>query len=737
MFTFKDNDVRGQIDEYINSFSKGLGGILLYSDFIKNVLKRGHAKALAEGSLEYPLEIKIPRSNDDMLKGDFTPARIIQITEPILFGDAPMWWRNSTNEVFLRFGNIRGDSRKPSEYALNDTIIHGMLGGITGFGKSVTLNGTIFSICFEYAPWEVNLTLLDAKAADIKRFGTNKLPHVSIVGATFDSDYMRSVLEAKQTDLKVRNSVISKAGQKDIIGFRKVTGLTLPREVIFFDEVQAAFSSAGKNLAKMVAVVDDVARLGRASGCHLYLASQGVASDIPANTYGQFKLRCCLGATADVSEKILGNDAAKLIQTKGKMYVNTNVDGKSAEDNVEIKVPFQPSSGANDEFTFQSQFLYRMAEEYNFVRDLNFYDENDMVYEHQFRNYLDKVNADIAHIVLGEPGFIIKDKIPAVNIPLFTNDFENIMIYSRNNSDAIRFGRTIKYNLERYNFFNVVLSGDDDLTKEIGIKDLAGARLFSIDTTSDPKYTVVLNIVLFRKLLLSAESLVLERTTSAGNTLGEDILKGMFPNEPSVYGSGLMQNRVGALMHLLKTEVAEEFNIPDTDRKMSSLGMREQADAKNLGLKDMDIATVKEYYQYKTIRDAINLCKGYNLIDKIITTENFPPSFIWLTGYTKIRSLGRIPSFKVNDRLKDIMLDAHKVNVRFIIFTDDMSEMTDIAKATRYFITDGTASKQANKMNCQDTYPESTLPQLAILSESTRGECLKFKKLFFDGEVVV
>lgn len=736
MFTFKDSDIKDKVDSYISSFSNGVGGILLYSDFIKNVLKKGHAKALAEGYLKYPYEVNIPRSSDDMLKGDFSPLRTLQITEPIYFDDAPMWWRSSLNEVYLRFGNIRGDSRKPSEYSFNDTVIHGMLGGITGFGKSVTLNSIIFSMCFEYAPWEIDLTLLDAKAADIKRFGSNKLPHVSTVGATFDSDYMRSVLEAKQRDLVIRNSVISKAGAKDIIEFRKKTGLVLPRNVIIFDEVQSAFSTAGKNLAKMVLVVDSVARLGRSAGCHMYLATQGVASDIPANTYGQFKLRCCLGATADVSEKILGNDAAKLIQTKGKMFVNTNVDGKSSADNIEIKVPFQPSSGSNDEFTPQSKFLYAMGEKFNFVRPLNFYDENDMIYESQFENYLDKVNADKNHIILGEPGFVLNDTIPAVNIPLFKGDFENIVVYTHNAKDAIRFGRTIRHNFSRYDYLNAVISGDQEMTKEMELQKLPNVNIYNIDSARDVKFTALLNTILYRKLMLSADNLISESTVNCSQS-GKETLEAMFPNRPTVYNSGILQSRVEALFYLLKTDLALDFNISDSTKILADLSKAEQDEARSLGLKDMNVAIKKDLELLKVIKTALTLYVNYNFLDRVISSEDFPPTFMWMIGYTKIRLLGRVPEMRTISKLKDFMLDAHKANVRFIIFTDNMSEMSDIAMATRFFITDGKAMKQANKMNCSETYPESTLPQLAVLSESTTGDCLKFKKLFFDGEVLV
>ena len=152
----------------------------------------------AKVNRQYPYTVKIPRSLDVMLSGDFTPAKEITVKEPIKGPFSNMWFGDSTSGIKLLCGYINGDSRYIFDTELGDAVVHGIMVGATGQGKSVTLNAIIYNACTLYAPWEMHLTLSDAKIVEFKSIAQNNpMPQIETVAATGDVYYLLSVLEQK------------------------------------------------------------------------------------------------------------------------------------------------------------------------------------------------------------------------------------------------------------------------------------------------------------------------------------------------------------------------------------------------------------------------------------------------------------------------------------------------------------------------------------------------------------
>lgn len=708
MLDFKDAEIRDAMYSFNEKFKKGGASVLWFDKFLEKVMKVEHESAVASGKLTYPYEVKIPKSINELLQGDFEPSRIIKIKEPIKFNDSPIWWGNSAKGVNVRIGYQNGDSRKPARFSLNDKDIHGILGGITGMGKSVTLNAIIFGMAFEYAPWEIDMTLLDAKAADIKRFGKNPLPHVSAIAATKDTDYILSVLREKRDEMNLIQSIITQADCGKIEDFRQLTGLCIPQHIIIVDEFQTLFKNAGKQLNEVIAIFDDFARLGRSAGYHLVMASQEIGDSIPKATLNQFGIRMCLGATEQVSDQILGNDDSKNIQTKGRLNINLNPQGQSSTDNIEFKVPFQPSDGNNNQFTPQAAFLMSLGEANDFIRPRSFYDENTVVYEKDFDNYIGKYKGGTDKLYLGEPSFVMRDEEQVVRMEFDRKDFENIIVLNQDINHLVRYGRMLKHNVQQQKCLNVVMNCDQGLYDQIGLDDIKDLSV-DIRGVADPNYSGILSTVHNRRLMAEVDRYI--KAEAKYNELTDAVLLNHYgENSPSY--SRLNRCRAYYLDELLRSVYKETFHLG------------------NIQGEELDNAIDK------FILETIDLYDNYGVSQELIKADDFPPTYVWVTGFQRLQGIGRDPKPSPQNELKQILFDCCMVNIRFIFFATNVDELAEVLKGVKYAILDNASQQFLTRLKIGDFYPNIIPKQLGCLVNITDKVTHKFKKMYLEGETL-
>ena len=697
------------IDKYNKDYGKGAGQIIMFDEFIKKNLQNEYAKLIASGKLTYPQKILLPDTPARLAQGNYDPVDEIVIKKPLEFQGVPIWFNDSAKGVHLRYGNIEGDSRRPSPFNLDDKFIHAMIGGKTGFGKSVLLNALICSMCFEYGPWAIDLTLLDGKAADLKRFGTYKLPHVSSVGATTDTDYIISVLEEKHAEMHLIQAAITNTGANKLEELRALKGIYVPQHVIVIDEYQAIFTRAKKKLNHLIDMIDDFSRLGRSSGYHLILASQGVSSDIPKNTMDQIPIRSCLGASQSISDAILGNSAAKLIQQKGIILVNINPEGKSEADNVSLRVPFQPGpSDKGDQFTPQTRFLYSQGEHIEFVRELSFYDETKYIFENEYENYLAQFKDSEHKIYLGEPAFVLRDDEYSVTMKLDGSDLENIMVYNIKEAEVVRGLKQLYYNLRRNkNAMNIVRSGSSELINKIGFDD-DNFVTAQIGAAIDPELTSIYDTIFLRKLLLDIDKKCKQRMVC--NESGDANLKEFLGEDRMEYFTELNRSRAAYIGNALISDYIDILGL-------QSLYGQELKAAQNRYFMD----TMEMYFDY-----------GYE--SRFVDKSEFSRVFIWLLDTDKILYLGRMPKNSYIVKLTDAMLTASDVNVSFIISGKIIDDIRDTFGAIRWAILDQPSSKLISALKAGDEMPEYTAKCLSILYDKVNKTVQKYKKMAFEGE---
>ena len=161
MIRISNEDILTQTELCAKAIKAGIGALPE-----EKFLRKSFPILAERAKRTYPYQVKIPKSVKEMADGDFEPAQVITINEPIIGPYGPMWFGDSTGGIALRCGYKDGDSRYINDVVLGDENIHGIMGGATGQGKSVTLNSILYGICYEYAPWEVKLTLSDAKIVE-------------------------------------------------------------------------------------------------------------------------------------------------------------------------------------------------------------------------------------------------------------------------------------------------------------------------------------------------------------------------------------------------------------------------------------------------------------------------------------------------------------------------------------------------------------------------------------------
>ena len=676
-------DITPQLNELEKRSTKLNPPPVLFYKYLKRVLEED----TIEFSTEYPRTIRIPKDNKYLLKGDFEPAQEIVIEKPITLdedkGGSPIWFCDPSKKAYLRFGYENLDARKLSKIELSSTFIHMFLGGASGHGKSVTMNSMLGALFHEYAPWDLEVHLSDAKIVEFKKYGTrHRIPHIGSIAATEDADFVISVLERIDKQMNERQSIFERAGVSNLSELRRKTGLAIPRVVTAMDEVESTFRLAGRRAERIAQLIDNQARLGRSAGYHIIMATQNLSADIPKSALGQIRIRTCLGATEKVSKDVLDNNGAKDNYGKiGRLIVNTEVlsGGDTSLHNIKFQTPYI----TDDEFEGEMEFLERKAKELGYHRRMAFYDENEIFTVERFDTIIDKSFERMraakemegrSPIILGYPAFVTDDDDDLYKIYLDGKDVENILITSTSSDRVAAHLHNITKSLHNCGYS--ILCYTSDLSMQEWLYN--PTQVVEARNAEQPPLSNIGSLVRKRLFLLQVE------TSAKGATYSREKVEEQFkaagiPSEH--WGNDLLARRYVAFSTLIKTKDWED-------------------------VKPLLPSFLNVYNEYVRCKCPISA----------LTADKFSKAVFVVGDISKIVGYGRDTREKYLNYLKKAMQDSSRVGVLFVLFTRSMEGVTSLVSGLRYTIFDSPDSKEWGRARAEE--PRELKPVLALLFDS-------------------
>lgn len=220
-------------------------------------------------------------------------------------------YQNSPYSVII--GEWKGEDNRPI-YCDLATAPHILVGGTPGSGKSVSLNTMLCSLLLKHSPVTLGLYMIDPKRVELARY--RGLPHLKAPIAT-DLDSAERVLQM------VHNEMESRFQRMERLGALHVDELGMGHIVLVMDEFASLMSKEGKK--RLLPHLQEIARLGRAAGVHMILATQQPTRDV---LDGQLKSNCPTRLAFRVtsvtdSRVILDTKGAETLCGAGDGYIRT------------------------------------------------------------------------------------------------------------------------------------------------------------------------------------------------------------------------------------------------------------------------------------------------------------------------------------------------------------------------------------------------------------------------------
>jgi FtsK/SpoIIIE family len=232
------------------------------------------------------LDPKIPSTEVSGAANKLAEALIIRQGGPRTFADllpTELGQESSARELRAPVGFFEGD---PVELVIGDGSPHALIGGPSGSGKTNFLYALIGSLAARYPPSELALYLLDFKEgvsfAGLApgRRDASWLPHARLIGVNVNTDreFGLALLRFLADELRRRSTAAKEHEVTDLAALRQQDPEGhWPRIVAVIDEFQYLFAGRDTVTNQATALLEDIARRGRAQGIHLILASQDIA----------------------------------------------------------------------------------------------------------------------------------------------------------------------------------------------------------------------------------------------------------------------------------------------------------------------------------------------------------------------------------------------------------------------------------------------------------------------------
>lgn len=218
-------------------------------------------------------------------------------------------------------------------------MIHLLVAGSSGSGKSVFLGSLIISLIYKYSPEELRLILIDPKKTEFVLY--NDLPHLMINEIITDANKAVQSLNWAIGEMNRRYGLfeqMSRAGTYvvNLDDYNKNVEKTekLPKIVIIIDELADLMLAAKKDVEDRI---QNLTQKARAAGIHLVVATQRPSTDVITGVIkSNLNTRIAFAVASDVDSRVIldQSGAQKLLGKGDFLYtmqgINTPIRVQSA-----------------------------------------------------------------------------------------------------------------------------------------------------------------------------------------------------------------------------------------------------------------------------------------------------------------------------------------------------------------------------------------------------------------------
>ncbi len=164
-------------------------------------------------------------------------------------------------------------------------LVHTLVAGSTGSGKSVCMNAIILSLLYKASPADVRIILIDPKFVEFAIY--ENMPHLLIPKIITDSAQAVNALNWACEEMEKRNRIFGKNFVRSIDEYNEMpdvlngTKEKMYKIVIMVDELNDLMMNARKDVEEKIL---KLAQKARSCGIHLILATQRPSVDVITGT---------------------------------------------------------------------------------------------------------------------------------------------------------------------------------------------------------------------------------------------------------------------------------------------------------------------------------------------------------------------------------------------------------------------------------------------------------------------
>ena len=218
-------------------------------------------------------------------------------------------------------------------------MIHLLVAGSSGSGKSVFLGSLIISLIYKYSPEELRLILIDPKKTEFVLY--NNLPHLMINEIITDANKAVQSLNWAIGEMNRRYGLFEQMSRSgtyvvnlDQYNAHIEKSERLPKIVIIIDELADLMLAAKKDIEDRI---QNLTQKARAAGIHLVVATQRPSTDVITGVIkSNLPTRIAFAVATDVDSRVILDQtgAQKLLGKGDFLYtmqgINTPVRVQSA-----------------------------------------------------------------------------------------------------------------------------------------------------------------------------------------------------------------------------------------------------------------------------------------------------------------------------------------------------------------------------------------------------------------------